>query len=345
MGDEEIALVTETIRSGWITQGPRVAEFEREFARYVDAPHAVAVSSCTTGLHLCLKVLGVGHGDEVIVTPHSFIASANAIRYCGATPVFVDIDPATLNMAVERVPAAITPRTRAILVVHQVGRPADLAPLQRLAEELGIEAAVVRDLEEVCRGHVLKAFGDLYRRTFRDMNNDGVVQGYSRFILPMLGLGIDKVHQARYQALASSAPGSLGAGLHAYYDHNGFPYPGSRQGLPYDYVAAHDVHHVIGGYATDPDGELQVLAFSMGLFPDHALLIAIPPLMQFQVGIADPLASSVAPKLTDQLRAPAFAAALERGANVVGPIRDLHWDFWEWIDRPLEEVRRDLNVP
>ncbi len=119
-------------------RSPRVAEFEREFARYVDAPHAVAVSSCTTGLHLCLKVLGVGHGDEVIVTPHSFIASANAIRYCGATPVFVDIDPATLNMAVERVPAAITPRTRAILVVHQVGRPADLAPLQRLAEERGI---------------------------------------------------------------------------------------------------------------------------------------------------------------------------------------------------------------
>jgi len=222
--------------------------------------------------------------------------------------------------------------------------PQKVAVLQRLAEELGIEAAVVSDLEQVCRGHVLKAFGDLYRRTFRDMNNDGVVQGYSRFILPMLGLGIDKVHQARYQALASSAPGSLGAGLHAYYDHNGFPYPGSRQGLPYDYVAAHDVHHVIGGYATDPDGELQVLAFSMGLFPDHALLIAIPPLMQFQVGIADPLASSVAPKLTDQLRAPAFAAALERGANVVGPIRDLHWDFWEWIDRPLEEVRLDLNV-
>ena len=222
--------------------------------------------------------------------------------------------------------------------------PQKVAVLQRLAEELGIEAAVVNDLEQVCRGHVLKAFGDLYRRTFRDLNDDGVVQGYSRFILPMLGFGIDKIHQARYQALAGSAPGTLGAGLHAYYDHNGFPYPGSRQGLPYDYVAAHDVHHVIGGYATDPDGELQVLAFSMGLFPDHALLIAIPPLMQFQVGIADPLASSVAPKLTDQLRAPAFAAALERGANVVGPIRDLHWDFWEWIDRPLEEVRRDLNV-
>jgi len=215
---------------------------------------------------------------------------------------------------------------------------------RRLAVELGIEAGVVVDLEQVCRGHVLKAFGDLYRRTFHDLNSDGVLKGFSRFILPMLGIGIDTAHLACYEALATSAPGTLGAALHHYYDHNGFPYPGSRKGLPYDYVAAHDVHHVIGGYATDPDGELQVLAFSMGLFPEHALLIAIPPLMQFQVGIADPLAGNVAPKLKDQLRAPAFAAALERGANVVGPIKDMHWDFWTWIERPLEDVRRDLNV-
>ena len=215
---------------------------------------------------------------------------------------------------------------------------------RRLAEELDVEAGVVDDLEQVCRGHVLKAFGYLYRRTFHDLNNDGMVQGFSRFILPMLGIGIDKAHQERYEALTSSPSGSLGAALQHYYEHNDFPYPGSRKGLPYDYVATHDVHHVIGGYTTDPDGELQVLAFSMGLFPEHALLIAIPPLMQFQVGIADPLAGNVAPKLKDQLSAPSFAAALERGANVVGPIKDMHWDFWTWINRPLEDVRRDLNV-
>ena len=219
-----------------------------------------------------------------------------------------------------------------------------LAVLHDIAEQLGIETEVVRDLEQVCRGHTLKAFADLYRRTFHDLNNDGMVRGFSRFILPMLGIGIDTAHQARYQALSTCAPGSLGAALHQYYAHNGFPYPGSRHGLPYDYVATHDVHHVIGGYATDPDGELQVLAFSMGMFPEHALLIAIPPLLQFQEGIADPLAGSVAPKLKDQLRAPAFAKALERGSTVVGPIRDVHWDFWEWIDRPLETVRRDLHV-
>jgi dTDP-4-amino-4,6-dideoxygalactose transaminase len=138
IGDDEIALVTETLRSGWITQGPRVAEFEREFAVFVGAKHAVAVSSCTSALHLGLLVLGVGAGDEVIVTPHSFIASANAIRYCGAWPVFVDIDARTLNMDPARVAAAITPKTKAILVVHQVGRPADLDALAAIAKKHGI---------------------------------------------------------------------------------------------------------------------------------------------------------------------------------------------------------------
>ena len=216
--------------------------------------------------------------------------------------------------------------------------------LERIAAELQVEPGVVADLEEVCRGHVLRAFGDMYRRTFAALNNDGVVRGYARFILPMLGLGIDRQHQSRYAALAASPAGSLGAGLHAYYQHNGFPFPGSRKGLPYAYVAIHDVHHVIGGYATDPDGELQVLGFTMGLFPDHALLIALPALLQFQMGIADPLAGSVAPKLKDQLDAPAFARALQRGAATTGPIRDFHWDFWPWIDRPLADVRRELNV-
>jgi hypothetical protein len=219
-----------------------------------------------------------------------------------------------------------------------------VALLERIAAELHVEAEVVADLEQVCRNHVLKAFGDLYRRTFHDLNSDGVVQGYARFILPMLGLGIDHEHQARYSAMVDAPVGSLGAGLHDYYSRNGFPYPGSRKGLPYAYVAIHDVHHVIGGYGTDPGGELQVLAFSMGLFPDHALLIALPALLQFQMGIADPLAGSVAPKLKDQLDAPAFAVALQRGAQASGPIRDFHWDFWPWIERPLEDLRRELNL-
>lgn len=133
MGDEEIALVAETIRSGWITQGPRVRELEAAFCAYTGAGHAVAVSNCTTALHLALLVLDVGPGDEVIVPPHSYIATANSVLYCGATPVFVDIDPATLNLDPRRVEAALTPRTKAIMAVHQVGRPADLEALAALA--------------------------------------------------------------------------------------------------------------------------------------------------------------------------------------------------------------------
>src|SRR5207249_4314288 len=108
IGDQEIAAVAVPLRSGWLTQGPEVAAFEREFAEYVGAPHACAVSNCTTALHLALLALGVGPGDEVVTVSHSFIATANAVRYCGATPVFVDIDPATFNIAV----AAIEPRSR-----------------------------------------------------------------------------------------------------------------------------------------------------------------------------------------------------------------------------------------
>jgi perosamine synthetase len=129
LGEEEIALVAETIRSGWITQGPRVAEFEKAFAGRVGAAHAVAVSNCTTALHLALVASGIGPGDEVIAPPHSFIATANPILYCGARPVFVDIDPETLNMDPRLIPAAITGRTKAIIVVDQVGRPADMAAI------------------------------------------------------------------------------------------------------------------------------------------------------------------------------------------------------------------------
>jgi perosamine synthetase len=139
MGDEEIALVAETIRSGWITQGPRVLEFEKAFAARVGAAHAVAVSNCTNALHLALLASGITSGDEVVVPSHSFIATANAILYCGATPVFVDIDPATLNIDPGKIAALITPRTRAILAVHQVGRPADLLALSRLASERGLK--------------------------------------------------------------------------------------------------------------------------------------------------------------------------------------------------------------
>jgi dTDP-4-amino-4,6-dideoxygalactose transaminase len=121
------------IKSGWVSQGPQVAEFEHEFATFVGARHACAVSNCTTALHLALVAIGVGPGDEIVTASHSFIATANAIRYCGATPVFADIIPDTYNLDPAEAAAAITSRTKAILVVHQMGMPCDLSALRELA--------------------------------------------------------------------------------------------------------------------------------------------------------------------------------------------------------------------
>jgi len=133
--EAEAQAACRAILSGWITQGPEVAAFEREFAQFVNAPHACAVSNCTTALHLALLAAGVKQGDEVITVSHSFIATANSILYCGAVPVFVDICPDTFNMDVERVEAAITPSTKAILCVHQMGMPCDLSELVPLAQK------------------------------------------------------------------------------------------------------------------------------------------------------------------------------------------------------------------
>jgi perosamine synthetase len=160
--ETEIAAVVDVLRTPQLSLGPQLEAFERATADYVGSSHAVAVNSGTSGLHLCVRCVGIGEGDEVIVPSFTFIAAANVVRMERATPIFVDIDPATLNLDPEKVEAAITPRTRAILVVHTFGRPADLTHLLHLAKRHRL-----RVLEDACeaigaeyRGQKVGLFGD-----------------------------------------------------------------------------------------------------------------------------------------------------------------------------------------
>jgi len=143
LGEAEAQVAADVVRSGWLMNGPRTEEFERLVAEYVGVEHAVAVSSATTALHLGMIAAGVQAGDEVICPSFSFIATANAIRYVGATPVFVDIDPRTFNIDASLVEAAITPKTKAILPVSQIGLPADLLPIMEIARKHNLK--VVED--------------------------------------------------------------------------------------------------------------------------------------------------------------------------------------------------------
>jgi perosamine synthetase len=138
IGTEEEQAVIDVLRSGWVTQGPRVAEFEEKFSEYIGCDYSVAVSSCTTALHLALLASRIGPGDEVICPSLSFIATANSIAYTGATPIFGDIDLATYNLDPTRLEETISPRTKAILVVHQIGLPAEMNELLAVAAKHGL---------------------------------------------------------------------------------------------------------------------------------------------------------------------------------------------------------------
>jgi dTDP-4-amino-4,6-dideoxygalactose transaminase len=145
IGEEEIAEVVDTLRSGWVTTGPKARRFEQAFTEFLGdtALESLAVNSATAGLHLALEALGIGVGDEVITTTHTFTATAEVVRYLGADVKLVDIDPATLCIAIDAVEAAITPRTRAVIPVHFGGRAADMPRLMALARRHGLK--VVED--------------------------------------------------------------------------------------------------------------------------------------------------------------------------------------------------------
>ena len=195
--EDEIEEVVSCLRSGWIGTGPRVAEFERRFAAYKGAEHAVAVNSCTAALHLSILAAGIGPGDEVITTPLTFCASVNAIIHAGATPVLADVDPLSMNIDPEKVRAKITPRTRAILPVHFAGRSCDMDPLCALAEEHGL--ALIEDcahaIETEYHGRKAGTFGDFGCFSFYVTKN--VITGEGGLILAR-----NPEHAARLKVLA-----------------------------------------------------------------------------------------------------------------------------------------------
>ena len=151
IGDEEKLAVLDVLNSGMLAQGPKVQMFEEAFAKYCGVKYAVATSSGTTALHTALLASDIGFGDEVITTPFTFIASANAVLYVGAKPVFVDIDPQTFNINPRLLESAITPRTKAILPVHLFGLPADMDAISEIAKRYGLLI-----IEDACQGHGAK---------------------------------------------------------------------------------------------------------------------------------------------------------------------------------------------
>ncbi len=138
IGEEEIAEVVDSLRSGWVTTGPKTKRFEEEFAQYVGSEHAIAVNSCTAGLHVSLAALGIGPGDEVIVPTMTFCATANVVVHLGAKPVIVDVEGPSLEISTEAIRRAITPRTKAIMPVHYAGQAADLDEILAIGAEHGI---------------------------------------------------------------------------------------------------------------------------------------------------------------------------------------------------------------
>lgn len=162
IGEEEIAEVVSTMRSGWVTTGPKAAQFEADFATFVGGDaHAIAVNSATAGLHLGLEALGVGPGDEVITTVHTFTSTAEIVRYLGADPVFVDIDPETFCLDPNQIEAAITPRTKAIIPMHFGGRAAPMERLFEIARRHGLRVMedAAHALPTTCGGKLVGSLG------------------------------------------------------------------------------------------------------------------------------------------------------------------------------------------
>lgn len=193
IGEDEIAEVVDTLRSGWITTGEKAHRFEQDFATQLGVPSALALNSGTAALHLAMVISGIGPGDEVIVPTYTFTASAEAVVYVGATPVLVDVDPVTCNVTAEAILRALTPRTRAVVVVHIAGQPCDMDPIAEVAAAHGLR--IIEDaahaLPALYRGRRVGTLGHAAAFSFYATKNVTTGEG------GMLVASAEELEQAR----------------------------------------------------------------------------------------------------------------------------------------------------
>lgn len=218
MGEGELSAIAEVIASGWLTTGPKVKAFEAAFAEYVGAPEAVALNSCTAGLHLSLLACGVGPGDEVITSPLTFCATANTVIHAGGTPVFVDVDRDTGNIGVPGVEAAITDRTRVLLPVHYAGRPADPLAFRALADRRGLR--LVEDaahcVDASVEGRRVGSIADFTAFSFYSTKN--LATGEGGMVTTASGDDADWMRVAALHGLSRNAWARYAPGAPAQYD-------------------------------------------------------------------------------------------------------------------------------
>lgn len=278
IGEDEIAEVVDTLRSGWVTTGPKAQRFEADFAAFLgggtggEALHCVAVNSATAGLHLALEALGIGPGDEVITTTHTFTATAEVVRYLGADVKLVDIDPATLNIDVAAVETAITPRTKAIMPVHFAGLAADMPALLALAQRHGLK--VVEDaahaLPTTCGGALVGTL-DSSATVFSFYANKTITTGEGGMLVTRDANMAKRARTMRLHGMNRDAFDRFTATVPSWYYE--VVAPGFKYNLT-DIAAALGIHQLKRAHAFQQQREALVAAYDEAL---AGLPVVLPP--------------------------------------------------------------------
>ncbi len=316
--EAEIDDLVAVLRSGWLTTGPRVREFEARFAAYVGAPQAVAVNSCTAALHLSLLAAGVGPGDEVVTTPLTFCATANVILHTGATPVFADVDAVSMNLDPAAAAAAITSRTRVVLPVHLAGRPADVAAFERLAAHHGL--CVVEDAAHCVEGEAAGAkIGTTARFTcFSFYATKNLTTGEGGMVTTADEAVARWMRTAALHGMSRDAWARYGKGGSAYYD---VVTPGFKYNMM-------DLQAALGLRQLARLAEMQARRDAVWRFYDQALA-DLPVVRPAPVGPGDVHARHLYTILVDEgeaglSRDALYDALTERGIGVSIHFRALH---------------------